>query len=72
MPHRPYAGAALSDRERQVLQLVAEGQSNKQIGAALGIESNTVKTHLSRIGLKLQVGDRAGMVATGFRKGILQ
>lgn len=48
----------LSNRERQVLHLLAFGYTNNQIGATLNIEVNTVKTHLKNIYRKLQVNNR--------------
>ena len=62
---------SLSAREIQVLQLVAEGQSNKDIGVALGLSALTVKSHLARIARKLGTGDRAEMVATSLRSGVI-
>ena len=62
---------SLSAREIQVLQLVAEGKSNKDIGAALGLSALTVKSHLARIARKLGTGDRAEMVATSLRSGVI-
>jgi DNA-binding NarL/FixJ family response regulator len=62
---------ALSAREIQVLQLVAEGKSNKDIGTALGLSALTVKSHLARIARKLGTGDRAEMVATAMRSGAI-
>jgi DNA-binding NarL/FixJ family response regulator len=62
---------ALSAREIQVLQLVAEGKSNKDIGTALGLSALTVKSHLARIARKLGTGDRAEMVATALRSGAI-
>jgi DNA-binding NarL/FixJ family response regulator len=59
----------LSAREVEVLQLVAEGQSNKDIGVALGLSALTVKSHLARISRKLGTGDRAEMVAISMRTG---
>ena len=61
--------AQLSDREVQVLQLVADGQSNKEVGNALGLSALTVKSHLARISRKLLTGDRAEMVAMAMRQG---
>jgi DNA-binding NarL/FixJ family response regulator len=61
----------LSAREIQVLQLVAEGKSNKDIGVALGLSALTVKSHLARIARKLGTGDRAEMVATALRSGAI-
>ncbi len=62
---------SLSAREIQVLTLVADGQSNKQIGEHLGLSALTVKSHLARIARKLGTGDRAEMVATAMRSGAI-
>ncbi len=61
----------LSAREIQVLQLVADGKSNKEIGDELGLSALTVKSHLARIARKLGTGDRAEMVATALRSGAI-
>lgn len=61
----------LSGREIQVLQLVADGKSNKDIGDDLGLSALTVKSHLARIARKLGTGDRAEMVATALRSGAI-
>lgn len=57
----------LSDREVQVVQLVANGHTNRSVGAELKLSALTVKSHLSRIGRKLGTGDRAQIVATCMR-----
>jgi DNA-binding CsgD family transcriptional regulator len=62
---------SLTAREVQVLQKVAEGHTNRQIGEDLCLSALTVKSHLARIGRKLGTGDRAEMVAIGFRNGIV-
>jgi DNA-binding NarL/FixJ family response regulator len=62
---------SLSAREIQVLQLVADGKSNKDIGEELGLSALTVKSHLARIARKLGTGDRAEMVATALRSGAI-
>ncbi|MCP2179962.1 MULTISPECIES: LuxR C-terminal-related transcriptional regulator [Prauserella] len=62
----------LSAREVEVLQLVADGQSNKEIGEELSLSALTVKSHLSRIGRKLGTGDRAQMVALAMRAGVIR
>jgi DNA-binding NarL/FixJ family response regulator len=62
----------LSGREIEVLRLVADGQSNKQIGELLGLSALTVKSHLARIARKLGTGDRAEMVALVMRAGIIR
>ena len=70
---RPLPGVPpdLSAREVEILSLVADGWSNKQIGHRLEVSPLTVKSHLARIGRKLGVGDRAHMVAISHRTGIL-
>ncbi|MFC5183803.1 response regulator [Actinomadura harenae] len=62
---------ALSARERDVLRLVAQGTSNREIAALLFISEATVKSHLTHIYGKLQVKDRAAAVATAYERGIL-
>ena len=61
----------LSGREIEVLRLVSDGQSNKQIGEELGLSALTVKSHLARIARKLGTGDRAEMVAMAMRGGVI-
>jgi DNA-binding NarL/FixJ family response regulator len=61
----------LSAREVQVLQAVADGHTNNEIGELLGLSGLTVKSHLARIGRKAGTGDRAEMVARGLRAGLL-
>jgi two-component system NarL family response regulator len=62
----------LSERERAVLQLVAEGKTNREIATVLGISSDTVKTYLDRMRAKLSASDRAALVATAIKLGFLQ
>lgn len=62
---------ALTDREEQVLRLVAQGASNKDIAAALCITENTVKFHLKRIMEKLHLQNRAQAAAYAARAGVL-
>ncbi len=61
----------LSDREVEVLELVAAGQSNKQAAAALGLAEETVKAHLKNIFSKLAVTDRTRAVTAAMQRGIL-
>jgi len=63
---------ALSGREVQVLQLVAHGETNREIGVRLGLSALTVKSHLARISRKLGTGDRAQMVSLMMRTGVLE
>ena len=62
---------ALSEREREVLQRIARGQSNPAIAAELYLAPSTVKTHLQRLYEKLGVSDRAAAVAEAMRQGLL-
>ena len=61
----------LSQRELEVLELVAAGSTNREAAAALFISEATVKTHLLHIYAKLGVGDRAAAVAEAFNRGLL-
>ena len=63
---------ALSDRERQVLQLVAEGKTTKEIAAVLGISVKTAESHRSNIMGKLDIHDTAGLVRYAIRRGLIQ
>jgi len=61
----------LSDREVQVLRLVASGKSNRQVAAAMVISQHTVSRHLQNIFTKLQVSSRAAATAYAFEHGLL-
>lgn len=61
----------LTDREREVLQLAAEGHSTRDIAAALVVSHGTVKTHLQHIYAKLDARDRVSAVATAMRLGLI-
>ena len=63
---------APSARELQVLELVGEGQSNKEIAAHLSISDETVKTHLRHLFEKLGVSDRAQAVAIALRQQLIE
>ena len=67
----PPARGALSPREREVLQLAADGRSALEIAQALVLSPGTIKTHFHRIYAKLEARDRAGAVATGLRRGLI-
>ena len=56
-------------RELEVLQLIADGLSNQEIGKQLFVSEETVKSHVRQILAKLQAGSRAHAVAVGFRAG---
>lgn len=61
----------LTPREREILALLAAGDSNKTIAARLSISVHTVKFHISSILSKLDVGSRTEAVALGLRLGII-
>lgn len=67
----PRGSAILSERELEVLRMVADGQTNRAVGDQLGLSALTVKSHLARIARKLGCGDRAEMVATAIRGGYI-
>ncbi len=69
-PHEP--APHLSPRERQVLQLVADGFENKQIATELQVAEATVKTYLRGIFDRLDVSSRAEAVAVGLREGMIE
>jgi len=68
----PESPASLSEREREILVLTADGHSASDIGERLFLSHATVKTHLQRIYQKLGVSDRASAVAEAMRAGILE
>lgn len=72
VPARPQASPLerLSARERQILQLVAEGRSSVQIAAALNLSPKTVDTYRSRLMQKLGIGDTAGLVKFAIQHGL--
>ncbi|MEV0593315.1 response regulator transcription factor [Nonomuraea cavernae] len=61
----------LSARELEILDLVAQGTTNREVAARLFISEATVKSHLLHIYTKLGVNDRAAAVAVAFRRGLL-
>ena len=61
----------LSSRELEVLRLVAEGMSNKEIASELHVSAATVKTHLIHVFRKLDVNDRTAAVTVALDRGIL-
>lgn len=63
---------ALTEREEQILRSLAEGKSNRAIGAQLGISESTVKTHLKHLFAKLDVTSRAEAIALAAKRGLVK
>jgi DNA-binding NarL/FixJ family response regulator len=66
------AGTDLTSRERQVLELIVAGKSNKEIGAALGLTEGTVKGYVNGMLDKLEVSDRTQAAVAAVRRGIVR
>jgi DNA-binding NarL/FixJ family response regulator len=64
--------ALLTDREREVVALVAEGLSNEQIAERLVVSPATAKTHVSRAMIKLHARDRAQLVVSAYESGLVR
>nr|WP_223186251.1 response regulator transcription factor [Streptomyces sp. CBMA29] len=63
-------GNALTEREREVLGLIADGRSNREIARALVLSEKTVKTHVSNILMKLDLADRTQAALWAVRNGV--
>jgi two-component system NarL family response regulator len=64
-------GPSLTGRELDVLRLIVDGKSNKEIGGSLFISEATVKTHINSILSKLGVSDRTQAATTALQRGIV-
>ena len=71
LAEQPESAPAVTDRERDVLALAAEGLTARQIGSRLGVRERTVTTHLDHIYRKLGVSSRIAAVSAGMRLGLL-
>jgi DNA-binding NarL/FixJ family response regulator len=65
-------GRKLSQRETEILQLIAKGVSNSEAAAMLELSKATIRTHLEHIYKKLEVTNRVEAVTEGLRKGLIQ
>ena len=68
----PSGTAMLTDREREVLQLIAEGLSSKEIGPVLGVSLKTVDSHRSNLMDKLDIHKVSGLVRYAIRMGLVE
>jgi len=62
----------LTPREREVLQLVAEGRSTKEVAGILGVSVKTAETHRTRLMTKLDIHHTAGLVHYAIRRGLIR
>ena len=62
----------LTPRERQVLQLVAEGKTTKEVAMVLGLSVKTAETHRTKIMRKLEIHETAGLVRYAIRRGLVR
>ena len=62
----------LTAREREVLQLVAEGRTTKEVATVLGVSVKTAETHRTKIMRKLEIHETAGLVRYAIRRGLVQ
>ena len=65
------SGPTLTPREMQVMELIAQGMRNKEVGAALGISEETAHVHVRNILTKLKVNDRSAAITVALRRGII-
>jgi two-component system NarL family response regulator len=65
------AGSTLTNREIEVIDLIAQGMRNKEIAATLGISEETAQVHVKHILAKLKVKDRSAAITVALRRGII-
>ena len=69
---KKYHGDLLTSREKEVLQLVAEGKTTKEIAALLGVSVKTVESHRTHVMRKLDIHETASLVRYAIRRGLIE
>lgn len=69
---QPGALGRLSAREREVLKLVVQGRTSKEIAAMIGVKPASVHTYRSRVMAKLEIGSVAALVRLAIREGLIK
>lgn len=72
LEHKDFKADPLTPREREVLQLIAEGKTTKEVGVILGISGKTAESHRTRIMEKLDIHETATLVRYAIRQGVIQ
>ena len=70
-PERESAVQTLTDREREILVLIASGHSNHEIAVELSISTDTVKSHVKHVFMKLDARDRSQAVIAAYESGLV-
>lgn len=70
--YRASTADALTGRETEVLQLVVDGASNREIAGRTGVSENTIKFHLKNVFSKLDVSSRTGAVKVAMQRGLVR
>jgi len=72
LEQKDFKADPLTPREREVLQLIAEGKTTKEVGVILGISGKTAESHRTRIMEKLDIHETATLVRYAIRQGVIQ
>lgn len=72
LPHEAKDGVSLSPRQQQILILIGQGKTSKEIAAALGISFKTVDTHRAHIQSKTRANNTADLTRAAIRMGLIE